>query len=271
MNVSHQKKTVKERHDFPQGYDLQCIQEPCTCVPMWHTYDIHIGPLVVPGFKEKCRDGQRCCEPGNYNAKNCSLVRKYNKEICESMVCDGVEVNQNSCTTDVCNDCNIKAKSITNEPIDMGTCVFKTLEEKCNLDDTIICDPNIPLDCGPFPPSCPEDWNIRCVLDTCVCRPYWRDMDVRYTKETCKMALEPPCIPYEECPKLPCPSLSPDLEKDYVCLPSMCTCQPILTPRITEDSSHVHQIDEGHSHSHSHNGQGHSHSRSHKGHSDGRH
>lgn len=231
------KEEIMSRRDFSEGFGLQCIQEPCTCVPMWHMYDINVGPLVIPGFTEICKEEEEeCCEVDGqtFKPKNCTQVLEINDQMCKDMTCDA-DIDRSTCSADVCNDCNLQVKSKSGDLVDMKTCSFRESPTSCDLTPAVDCNMTGPYDCGPYPVACPKDWNIKCVLDPCVCRPYWFDMDVRFTKETCKMALEPPCIPYEECPIFNCTDLTEEQQslisqrdQDLMeCVPQPCTCRPI--------------------------------------------
>jgi hypothetical protein len=240
-----EKEEIKKEDGFAQGYELQCIQEPCTCVPMWHMYDIDKGPSITPGLRERCTKFEDCCDEDEfYKKKNCTSVKKRNEKVCETITCEGKGIiDLSTCESDVCNDCNIKVNYKNGNPVKLGTCSFKELPDTCLFDETIQCpESNKAPKCSVRPSACPKDWNIQCVIDPCVCRPVWANLDVRFTPETCKRQLEPPCIPYNECPNLPCLPLTEvqlsnflleniDID-NLICIPQPCTCIPMFVPNF---------------------------------------
>eukprot|EP00463_Aulacantha_scolymantha_P002646 TRINITY_DN3390_c0_g1_i1.p1 TRINITY_DN3390_c0_g1~~TRINITY_DN3390_c0_g1_i1.p1 ORF type:complete len:161 (-),score=19.15 TRINITY_DN3390_c0_g1_i1:355-837(-) len=155
------------------------------------------------------------------------------------MRCVGVKVNRQTCTImDPCDDCNIKAMSKkANKEIDLETCSWKKIPDKCIYNENIVCDNSLELNCGLFPTICPSNWNIKCVMDPCLCRPFWYNMDVRNIKESCAIALEPPCIPDDECPQLPCLEMTeeekssrlPEKRENLICVQKKMHLHTILS------------------------------------------
>eukprot|EP00463_Aulacantha_scolymantha_P003687 TRINITY_DN4572_c0_g1_i1.p1 TRINITY_DN4572_c0_g1~~TRINITY_DN4572_c0_g1_i1.p1 ORF type:complete len:182 (-),score=34.40 TRINITY_DN4572_c0_g1_i1:150-695(-) len=107
------KENFKDTYNLPPEYDVQCVMETCTCMPSWKIYEVNSGPLVIPGFHQKCtEDEPKCCKPGDYKPNNCTSMIKPSQDRCKSMRCVGVKVNRQTCTImDPCDDCNIKAMS----------------------------------------------------------------------------------------------------------------------------------------------------------------
>jgi len=244
-------------HEHEIGiWDHQCIQEPCTCVPSWKKYKISVGPFVFPGFNAPCTSSDpNCCnapDGGRYKPKNCLRLETYNALVCANITCVNQTIDRNKCETDQCNGCNIKIFNTSGHAVNLSTCYFQeTQPEVCRFNKSIKCDSSKKANCGAWPKHCPEDWNLECVLDPCICKPLWRDSDARYTTETCKISMRPPCIPKKECPLLPCTPIDNQLVEEYslVCVPHDCTCRPHYVP---SKDYHLHHHNEGQSHYHIH-------------------
>jgi len=245
-----QKEYIKNRNGLPSTYDLQCVQEACTCIPVWHAFNISAGPLFIPRIKEKCSKSSRlCCGDGDdvYKRKNCKLIESRNVELCQTIKCAIGNLNRSSCKADPCDDCNLQIWTFDGDLVDMSTCnkAEIPIASECPFNKSIHCGPDIVPNCGEKPSSCPDDWKLECRLDPCICKPFWFEIDIRHTSRECLIGLTPPCIPIHECPILPCMPIPPRFRppgETLVCTPEKCTCRPIWLPGPKPQNNNVQAV-----------------------------
>jgi len=186
------KAEAMAQRKIKNGYDLMCIQEDCTCAPIWYLYKISDGLPFLPGVKAQCSDQRECCPGKKYKPKNCTKIMKRGQELCKTIKCQGLSLDRHSCSMNPCDDCNLQIKTETGRPVNMSLCSIVTKQLKtCPFDHKIKCDPTILVDCGPFPDSCPRDWNIFCIMDPCTCKPRWHNVDHRHISVECSKSLFP--------------------------------------------------------------------------------
>mmetsp|Transcript_20443 Transcript_20443/g.28749 ORF Transcript_20443/g.28749 Transcript_20443/m.28749 type:complete len:1085 (+) Transcript_20443:25-3279(+) len=198
---------------------LICVQEPCTCRPIFTTPD-----LLPAGFRLPCLEGA-CCADGQGPAV-CNP--SHASQTCARAECSGSAVGK--CVADGCNQCNVAILDAAGRQLPSGQC-------RLPLDISGIC-PNVecprldtPITCGPKPAACGDDWNLRCIRDPCVCNRFiWVDEDIRFASTECTEALVPPCVPASQCPSSgwACPNGIPQ----EFCMQEPCTCRPVPTPNF---------------------------------------
>lgn len=200
-----------------EAASLICIQEACTCRPVFTT-----PALLPPGYRLPCKGGS-CCADGK-GPQVCDPAHA--RQICTRVNCGTRPVKD--CLADGCNKCNVNFFDAASKQIPSAQC-------RLPLNTSAIC-PNVTCPavtgtadgkCGAKPAACGSDWALRCVRDPCVCSRYvWVDEDTRFASVECTAAITPPCAAADACPKKGswhCPNGVTDDN----CIQETCTCRPI--------------------------------------------
>lgn len=196
---------------------LVCVQEPCSCRTV---------PIVPPpGYRFPCKagQGQPCC-PGGVGALACPAQIK---KSCAMIECEaGISLGE--CEPDSCSSCELVLKDIFGQVIPPTKC-------RIPFDHSLFCAhspcpaASSLLRCPDRPSACGKDWNLRCIVDPCVCsRKIWINEDVRIPSPQCEAAVVPACLDQADCPAdFACP---PGVPEGIPCVQEQCTCRPIPDP-----------------------------------------
>lgn len=149
---------------------------------------------------------------------------------CADVTCGGLPAA--GCKLDSCDDCQVYPIDEAGNRVDVTKCEIP-VPEVC---PTTVCPDMGEPDCGERPTECPDDWQLRCIIDQCACRWRWFSADLRLPAPFCSQALQECYLP-QDCPidyncPAPSESITSQVETHILdqldCVQETCSCKPIL-------------------------------------------
>jgi len=227
---------------------VTCKVDPCDMCSI-HFYDKN-GREILPSACHSDRPAQEpyprdSCNPADSNCCPDSLrplqcPAEIMDRVCPNIRCEGVRVAR--CVVDGCKYCNIRIFDSRNKEVNVldkceiasGQPVARPTPAAADKCADVVCPAVQPM-CGDRPPLCPEQMDLQCVLDPCVCISLWVDAATGLPPR-CTADYRPPCIPPDKCPadfecgEAPADLDIPDVIRSHlICIQEPCTCRPIVT------------------------------------------